>query len=711
MSDFTALIDQMTLQEKIAQLDYLAPAIDRLNLPRWRWGSEYLHAAGRVGRSTCFPTALNLAQTWNQTMIRNVGQSVGQEVRAKFHHAIKDNWPGFPIALMGWSPTLNLFRDPRWGRGQETYGEDPLMISRMGRAYIQGQAGDHQYLQVGAIIKHYAAYSGPAEVRCCVDNQVDERELWRTYLPHFAACFTERGTVGVMAAYNAVNGHPCSCHPHLLGKILRDEMGFDGIVVSDGYALHHLHESYQITKNSVESAALAFNRGCQVCLGDRTFYDLDKAVEQGMVSEWQIDQALRKLFEVRERFGVFADAGDCPWDDTSQAQINSPEHAAVSLQAAQQSIVLLKNDGILPLNPRNHERVLLTGPHGADVRALLGGHYGCSPHVVSILEGVTAALHQATLIDFWPGCDVASMDRQMIEYTCYQATRGDLIIAVLGMNPFSEAEANDGPLADCCGDRDTLNLQGVQGELLEGLIDTGKPIVLVLTGCAPQSIGQYLDRVAACIHIGYPGDQGGTAVADVLFGKCNPSGRLAVTWPQSVDDLPDFMDYSMLDRTYRFSRRTPLFPFGFGLSYTQFSYDCFQVPPQVECGQPICIQVSVTNSGDMDGSEVVELYVERPDAPLDHPQRLLADFTRVTIPVGQTVNVELIVPPTITAMWDEHGYPVISPGSLHLSVGGSQGDSRSFELGAAPSLHAQVEMVGNQITLPRGPIDLVTVNC
>lgn len=698
-------ISQLTSDEKSAQLMYGAPAVARLGLPAWSWGSELLHGLARWGRATVFPQALNLAQTWDPALIQRVAAAAADETRAKHHYLLAQGRraPG----LVAWSPNINLFRDARWGRGQETYGEDPLLTSQLGRAYVRGLAGDDpQHLRIGAVIKHFAVHSGPDAERHRIDIPIDERELWRTYLPHFAACLSEPGALGVMGAYNRLGGEACCASPRLLQGILRDELGFTGFVISDGGALSDLFNGHGLCSDAAASAALALRAGCDVCLGDTVFEHLPEALRRGLISETDLDRALERLNAARSRLGGFAKPETVRWSSTPIEVLDSPAHRALALEAARSSLVLLHNTGVLPLQRDKLRKLLVVGPRAADVRMPLGNYNGTSGRIVSVLEGLTAAIDPGTVIECWPGCDVASDDRRAIAHTAMQAGGADAIVAVLGLDPFCEGEEYDAPLAARIGDRDSLELPGVQRELLEALLKTGRPVVLVLTGCAPQAIGWALDRLAACVLLGYPGEECGTALAEVLLGACNPSGRLAVTWPQRVEDLPPFDDYAMAGRTYRFASVEPLFPFGFGLSYTSFSYADISAPATIHCGAPASVSVRVSNTGGRSGSETVQLYASRPDAGTGHPIRQLGAFARVALEPGASATVTLTVPPHLMALYTADGHPEVTPGRLELTIAGHQGDARSTHLTGQQPQRLTVALDGPAVRLLRGAIDL-----
>ncbi len=689
------LISRMTLSEKLSQLGSGTPAIERLGIPAVPWGSECIHGVGRAGRATVFPQALGLASTWDVELMTRVATAISDELRAKYHENERLGHAHHGPGLSCWSPNINLFRDPRWGRGQETYGEDPYLTACFGVAFIRAMQGDHpKYLKTACAVKHFAVHSGPDAIRHQFDIKVTDKDLWETYLPHFEAAIRQAKAAGVMGAYNRLNGEHCCASPTLLQKILRDKWGFEGFVVSDGGALHDLHDGHRLTHDAAESAALALRHGCDFCLGQE-HRQLPEAVDRGLITEAEADRSLERLLVTRLRLGLLAAPESVPYASIPIEVVECAEHRALARRAAGDSIVLLKNaGGVLPL-PKDTPSVTVVGPNASDVEALLGNYNGFSARMVTPLEGITAAASSSTRIWYVRGCDVTGDNRRMIPMALSYANRANVIVAVLGLSPIIEGEESDAPMADWIGDRHELDLPGVQEDLLKALVATGKPVVLVLTGCAPLAVNWAMEHCAAILHLGYSGEEGGNALADVLFGDVNPSARLPMTWPTSVRQLPPFHDYSMANRTYRYSTDQPLLPFGFGLSYTSFEYSELSLSHQsVGEDQDLGITVKVTNTGSTDGAEVVQLYIGHVNAPFPVPVRQLAGFRKVHLAAKESRLVEFTIRSEQLRLINMAGQSCFIAGALDISVGGSQPDAQSQRLMGRTGLQAQIALVG-----------------
>jgi len=697
-----AIIPFLTLEEKTGLMCTVSPPVERLGLPAVKWGGEGLHGLANAGRATVFPQALMLAATFDEDLLTRVGEAVSDEVRAKFHLSQRAGREPYAPGLMSWSPNLNLFRDPRWGRGQETYGEDPCLTARLGVAFIRAmQGGDAQYLKVGCGVKHFAVHSGPDALRHRIDPAPSAKDLWETYLPAFEAAVREAGAAGVMGAYNKLNGEPCCASPKLLGEILRGGWGFEGIVLSDGGALDDLHHAHAhaVTANEAESAVYALERGCDLCLG-QTYRKLPEAVRRGLTSEVKVDEALTRLLMMRLRLGIYDPPERLPWAGLPPEIIDCDSHRELARTAARESMVLLKNDGVLPLRP-GLRSLAVVGPNCADAAAVLGNYTGYSGRIVTPLEGLTARAEVGTRIIHARGCDLRSEVRAEFDFASGKAGRAEVIVAVLGMTSEIEGEEFAAPLADHVGDRLRLALPGVQELFLERLFDTGKPVVLVLTGCAPMAVVRAMSKAAAVVHMGYGGEGCGTALAELLFGDANFCGRLPVTWPTGVGQLPPFEDYAMAGRTYRYMTRRPLLPFGFGLSYTRFEYgDLSLSAERVETGRPVTARAKVTNVGERAGKEAVQAYLTDVEASCRVPLRSLVGFRKVELGPGQSAEVEFEVDAARMALVDEAGRRVVEPGAFRLTVGGSQGDALSQALTGQAPLTAEFVASGKAVELP-----------
>jgi beta-glucosidase len=813
------LISQMTLPEKVSQMVFDAPAIERLGIPAYNWWNECLHGVGRAGVATVFPQAIGLAATWNPDLVQQIATAVSDEARAKHHQALRQGIRAMYSGLTHWTPNVNILRDPRWGRGQETYGEDPYLTASMGVAFIQGLQGDHpDYLKLVATPKHYAAHSGPESDRHRFDALVSERDLRETYLPAFEACIREGKAASVMGAYNRLNGEPCCASPTLLAQILRQEWGFDGYVVSDCEAIRDIYEHHKVVETAAEAAALAVKHGCELNCGS-VYPALLDAVEQGLISEETIDGAVERLFRARFRLGMFDPPEQVPYAQIPYEIINSPEHQALALQVARESIVLLKNEGdLLPL-PKDLSAIAIVGPNASDLQVLLGNYSGTPLQAVTPLQGIRKKLSPSTRLYYAQGCDWVDgvpalqvipatclrpngatangagltaayydtpdlegepaflrldptvdfiwkdttpltgqwgdgfavrwtgflvppasgayqlgvngfsgyklyLDGELIveyedihhpvletkrvqleagrfyslrldyvsrwlapqvqllwasldadyETTAFEvAKKADVVIAMMGLSPSLEGEEMPVHVDGFdSGDRTDIGLPRAQEQFLKRIHALGKPVVLVLLNGSALAVNWAAEHVPAIVEAWYPGQAGGDALADVLFGDCNPAGRLPVTLYRSVDDLPPFEDYNMAGRTYRYFHGEPLFPFGYGLSYTTFALNNLHIDsPQVEVGGQVAISASVTNSGDRAGDEVVQLYIRHPDATMPQPIKELKGFKRIHLEPGECKTVTFTLHTHQLGYYDEGMRYTVHPGTVEALVGSS----------------------------------------
>lgn len=686
------LIARLTVGEKIGQLMHASPAIPRLGIPEYNWWSECLHGVACAGRATVFPQAIGMAATWDKSLMHRAAAAISDEARAKYHAAIRrDNHHAF-MGLTYCSPNINIFRDPRWGRGQETYGEDPHLTSHMGVAFVRGLQGDDpRYLKLVAIPKHYAVHSGPEKDRHGFDVCPDARTLRETYLRAFEACVREGRAASIMGAYNRVLGEPCCASNLLLQKILREEWGFEGCVVSDCGAVDDIHKHHKVTADAAESAALSVRNGCDLNIGE-TYKALHQALERGLVTEAEIDIALRRVMAARFRLGMFDPPARVPYARISPKVVDGPKHRALALRMARESLVLLKNDGgLLPLRKR-YKSILLTGPAIDSLDVLLANYNGHSSKMVLPLEGILAKVTAGIRVNCVRMCEFTGSAVVNPGSIQWHAAGADLIIAVMGLSPRLEGEEGAAAESEAGGDRKHIGLPRVQEEFLKALHATGIPVVLVLTGGSPLAIPWAAEHIPAIVMAWYPGEEGGTAIADVLFGDCNPAGRLPVTFVRSVDQLPPFEDYRMDGRTYRFMREAPLYPFGFGLSYTTFAYSALKLSARrIAAGQSLKVGVTVRNTGHCAGDEVVQLYVTDVQASVPVALRHLEGFARVHVRPGQKKVVEFTLTPEHMAILDDAGRRVVEPGRFEVSVGGGQpGWER---LGAAKCLSARFEVI------------------
>jgi len=670
------LIGRMTLTEKVGQMRFTAPGIARLGIPPYNWWNEALHGVARAGVATVFPQAIGLASTWDTSLHFQVATAVSDEARAKYNDAIAHGNHGIYYGLTFWSPNINIFRDPRWGRGQETYGEDPYLTGRLGVAFIKGMQGDDpRYVKVVATAKHFAVHSGPESLRHVFDAQPSAYDLNDTYFPAFEAAIKEGHARSVMGAYNSLNGVPACASPFLLQETLRDRWGFTGYVVSDCGAISDIFSTHHYTKDAATASAAAVHAGCDLAC-DGAYGALVAAVNQKLIPEAEIDRAVRRLFSARFALGMFNPPAQVKYSKIPLSVNDSPAHRALAAQTARESIVLLRNAGnLLPLS-KSLTSVAVIGPNGNDPVVLLGNYNGDTSHAVTLLEGLQKKLGDGTTVAYEKGCDIKSASRAGFDAALALAQKSDVIVAAMGISQRIEGEEGEGGIG---GDRTDLNLPGVQEELLQKLVGTGKPVVLVLLNGSALAINWASEHVPGIVEAWYPGEEGGTAVADVLFGDYNPGGRLPVTFYRSADDLPAFTNYDMKGRTYRYFHGKPLYPFGYGLSYSHFVYSRLILPKVQDSNADMKVRVQVQNVSDRAGSEVVQLYL-KPDVfgwgglPLT-----LAGFQRVELGAHQSKTVTLTIRPEQLRLVDTDGRRTIHPGAWGVYVGGSQPDLDSAD--------------------------------
>lgn len=700
------LVSRLTLIEKASQLLHDAPRIERLGIPAYSWWNECLHGVARAGIATVFPQAIGMAATWNVQRVREVATVISDEARAKHHEYLRHGDHGTYKGLTFWSPNVNIFRDPRWGRGHETYGECPYLTGQLGIAFCRGLQGDDpKYLKAIATPKHFAVHSGPEGLRHRFDAKVSPKDLRETYLPAFFDCIVHGGAYSVMGAYNRTNGEPCCGSQRLLVDILRKEWGFVGYVVSDCWAVKDFHESHHVTADFEESAALAIRKGCDLNCGC-SFEHIPQAVERGLLDESDIDRALRRLLSARMKLGMF-DPPERVGYAAIPFEINDCEaHRHLSRVVAQESMVLLKNDGLLPLSP-DLGSVAVIGPNAHEPRVLLGNYCGTPSRSVTPLDAIRAAASPKTRIGYAEGCRLTGTRLDgpgpagNLSEALAVAVRADVVVVCLGLSADIEGEEGDASSSAATGDRIDLSLPGLQQRLLSEIVSLKKPTVLVLLSGSALGIEWAATNVNAIVQAWYPGQEGGTAIADVLFGRYNPAGRLPVTFPRSEEDLPPFDDYAMIGRTYRYLDREPLFPFGFGLSYTRFEYSDLELSNDViVVGSEIEISATVTNVGSLPGDEVVELYVQDLEASCRVPHRELRGFSRITLEPGEQRRVGFRLTARDLSLIDERGIRLLESGRYRVSLGSSQPDARSAELLGRSPLSTEFEMVGERRVLP-----------
>lgn len=679
------LIAEMTLEEKTSQLLDICPPIERLGIPEYNWWNEALHGVARNGKATVFPQAIAFGATFDEKLILEVGTAISDEARAKYNEAIKIDNRNRYAGLTFWSPNVNIFRDPRWGRGQETYGEDPYLTSRIGVSFVKGlQGNDPKFMKAAACAKHYAVHSGPEEFRHEFNAVVNKKDLFETYLPAFKALVTEANVEGVMGAYNRTLGEPCCGSPYLLQDILRDQWGFKGYIVSDCGAISDFHKFHKVTKTAEESAALALKSGTTINCGN-VYQVLKSALNQKLITEELIDTRLKESLLTRFKLGMFDPIGTNPYDAITSEVVDSEKHRILARKVAQKSIVLLKNkNNILPIK-KDIRTAYVVGPNAANEEVLLGNYYGLTSSTQTILDGIVNKVSAGTTINYKSGVLPFRANVNPIDWTTGEAGQADVCIAVMGISALLEGEEGEAIASSDKGDRTSIKLPQNQIDFIKKIKSTShKPLVLVLTGGSPIAIPELHDLVDAILFVWYPGEEGGNAVADVIFGDINPSGKLPITFPKSEDQLPPYIDYNMAGRTYKYMTKEPLYPFGFGLSYTNFEYSNLTISDSYE------VTVDITNTGKTEGEEVVQLYISSPLAGKEDPIYDLKSFKREKLAVGETKTITFKLSKETFNQFDQEGKEVLRKGNYTLYVGGSLPSQRSNDLGASKTISKNI---------------------
>ncbi|MDB5134921.1 MAG: glycosyl hydrolase [Mucilaginibacter sp.] len=677
------LVSRLTLEEKASLLGYNSKAVPRLGIPAYNWWNEGLHGVARAGEATIFPQAIGMAATFNDDLLKEVSTAISTEARAKYNLAIQKDRHLQYMGLTFWTPNINIFRDPRWGRGQETYGEDPFLTAHMGTAFVQGLQGDDpRYLKTSATAKHFAVHSGPEAERDHFDAIVDEKDFRETYLYAFHALVTH-GVESVMSAYNRVNGVPNSINKNLLTDILRKEWGFKGHVVTDCGALNDVYETHKTLPGPVEVAAAAIKAGIDLDCSTILQNDVIKAINQKLLTEKEVDQRLFELLRTEFKLGFYDAPDNIPYHAYGTDSIHNASHIALARKVAQQSMVLLKNDhNVLPLNKADYPSIMVLGPNSASFDALIGNYHGVSNKVVNFVEGITGAVDPSTRIEYDLGCDYTDTTHFG---GIWAAGNSSVTIAAIGLSPVLEGEAGDAFLSKSGGDKKDLSLPASEIAFMKQLRrDVKKPIIAVITAGSDVDIAAIEPYADAIVLAWYPGEQGGNAFADLLFGKVSPSGHLPVTFYRSINDVPDYKDYSLKGRTYRYYNGPVQYPFGFGLSYTTFDYQAQQSPAKKYTGKDtITVSLKVKNTGKMDGDEVVQAYIEYPQVDR-MPLKELKGFKRVTVSTGNEQPVTIRIPVKELQKWDlkTHGWKTY-PGNYKLILGSSSQNEKlkfNFEI-------------------------------
>ena len=689
------LVGRMTLEEKMSQLRYDAPAIDRLGVPAYNWWNEALHGVARAGQATVFPQAIAMAAAFDEDMTKKVGTIVSTEARAKYNAVSGEGDRDIYKGLTMWSPNVNIFRDPRWGRGHETLGEDPYLTSKLGAAYVRGLQGDGKTLRTAACAKHFAVHSGPEALRHEFDARVSRKDMHETYLPAFEECVKEAKVEAVMGAYNRTNGEPCCAHTELMEDILRGEWGFEGHYVSDCWAVRDFHEHHLVTKTVEESAALALKKGCDVNCGN-TYIHMMKAYEDGLVTEEDITRSAVRLFTTRYLLGLF-DGSE--YDTIPYDKVECKEHRDFSVEVSKKAMVLLKNEGLLPIDKSSVKTIGVIGPDADSRVALIGNYHGTSSRYKTLLEGIQDEVGDDVNVMYSVGSHLyldrvepLAVENDRLAEALTVSRNSDVIVLVMGLDETLEGEEGDTGNSYASGDKASLEFPQSQMTMARAVIATGKPIVMaVMTGSAMDlSFARDAENVKAIMQVWYPGALGGRAFADLIFGKASPSGKLPITLYNSIDELPEFTDYAMKGRTYRYMEHEAQYPFGFGLTYGKVSMisagtDVSALKTAVNDVEAFEksvaeVTVSIKNEGSVDIEEVIQIYIKDNESALAVRNHSLCAFKRVALKAGEEVRVILPVSGKAFMEYNEEGKRVLDSKNFTLYAGVSQPDEHSVKL-------------------------------
>ncbi|GLB29305.1 glycosyl hydrolase [Lacrimispora amygdalina] len=672
------LVANMTLEEKASQLRYDAPPIRRLGIPAYNWWNEALHGVARAGTATSFPQAIGMAAAFDEELVHEIAQVIAEEGRAKYNAFATHNDRDIYKGLTFWSPNVNIFRDPRWGRGQETYGEDPYLSSRLGVAYIKGLQGEKETMKAAACVKHFAVHSGPEALRHEFNAEVSLKDLRETYLPAFEAAVKEGKSEAVMGAYNRTNGEPCCASKALMQDILRGEWGFEGHFVSDCWAIRDFHERHLISPDAKTSAAMALNAGCDLNCGN-TYLHILNAYEHGLVSEETITESCTRLFTTRYLLGLF---DENEFDTIPYEMVECKKHLELSERAARESMVLLKNNGILPLDKGSVKTIGVIGPNADSRAALIGNYHGTSSEYITILEGIKAFAKDEIRVLYSEGWNISgpktenlAFDHDRISEALIVAEHSDVVVLCLGLNELLEGEEGDQGNQYASGDKESLLLPEPQRKLMEALSETGTPVVLCMMAGSDIDLSIAKEKYDAIIQAWYPGARGGKAFAEILFGLYSPSGKLCVTFYDPENDLPEFTDYSMKNRTYRYIERKPQYPFGYGLTYGRAAMTEANLNME-----DMEVEAAAENTGGRAIEEVIQVYVKVMDSEFAPLNPRLCGFKRVKLDCGEKKSVKIKLDQRAFMVVNEKGEYIKDGNRIELYVGFSQPDETSIQL-------------------------------
>ena len=677
------LILEMTLEEKASQMVHASRSIERLNIDQYNWWNEALHGVARSAKATVFPQAIAMAATFDTILIKNVANAISDEARAIHNIFREKGMKNEYTGLTFWSPNINIFRDPRWGRGHETYGEDPYLTSMIGRAFVKGMQGNHKkYLKVAACAKHFAVHSGPENERHSFNAFASKKDLNETYLPAFKS-LVDVNVETIMCAYNRTNNEPCCGSNELINNILRNSWGFKGHVVSDCGAIYDISNNHNFTASDLESVAYAVKGGVDLNCG--SLYNLiPDAIKAKLLSEEDVDKSLLRLLMTRLKLGTIGDADDNPYSKIKSDVINSKKHKNLAKEVAVKSIVLLKNkNNLLPLK-KEINTLFVTGPNAANTNTLLGNYHGLSSEIVTPLEGIVKQISKGTMVRYKMGVGINDQQTNRMEWSASLAGNSDATIAVMGISALIEGEEGAAISSDANGDRFEIDLPKSQIDYIKTLRDKAgsKPIILVVNSGSALNLTEVEPYVDAILYAWYLGEQGGNAIADIIFGDSNPSGKLPITIPKSLSHLPLYNNYNMENRTYKFTNHQPMYPFGFGLSYSIFSYSDLSIKKdKIDIGDSIDLNFEVFNNSDFVGEEIIQVYIKDINASFRTPNSSLIFFKRIQLNAGEKKKINLVIDDNMMASFNEKGDQVVEPGNFKIFVGGSSPGVRSKELG------------------------------
>ena len=670
------LVLKMTLEERASQLKYDAPAIPRLGIPAYNWWNEALHGVARAGQATIFPQAIGLGASFDEDMVYEIAEVIAEEGRAKYNAYSRQDDRDIYKGLTFWAPNVNIFRDPRWGRGHETYGEDPYLTARLGVKFVQGLQGEGPVMKAAACAKHFAVHSGPEALRHEFNAKASAKDMEETYLPAFEALVKEAKVEAVMGAYNRTNGEPCCGSKTLIQDTLREKWGFQGHFVSDCWAIKDFHENHEVTCSAEESAAMALDAGCDLNCGN-TYLHILNACKDGLVTEAAVTEAAVRLFTTRYMLGLF-DKNE--YDEIPYDVVECREHLALSERAAEESFVLLKNDGLLPLKKDRLKTIGVIGPNADSRAALVGNYHGTATEYVTVLEGIRRYVGDDVRIFYSVGAELAKDRTEGLGYRYDRlseartvAAHSDVVVLCLGLDETLEGEEGDTGNSYASGDKVSLQLPDSQLALMEAVAGCGKPVVLCL--CAGSDIDlRYADsHFNAIVQLWYPGAQGGNAAARMLFGEESVFGKLPVTFYETLEELPEFTDYSMKGRTYRYMEGKAQYPFGYGLNYGNVVMkEAFLDGNQV--------MAVVENEGETDTEEVIQIYIRAVSCEAAPPNPQLCAFKRIFVKAGETVGTALTIRPEAFTLVGEDGQRFTAEGAYRIYAGFGQPDERTEEL-------------------------------